>query len=113
MSPGQPDRAAHTSPRRHLPIRPGIAFPHRHPHEMAHLRPLISRLQDMLVAPPARAAVVVLAESRPPVRGAWNVQVFHGLGDKGYTLNPVFLQRGHFPRLRTALNLPLSMLRLP
>ena len=66
-----------------------------------------------MVTPPSRAGVVVLAESRAPIRGAWNVEIFHGLGDKGYTLNPIFLQRGRYPRLRTALNLPLSLLRLP
>lgn len=73
----------------------------------------MSRLQDILVPPPQRARVVVAAASEPPVRGAWNVQVFHGLGDKGYTLNPLFLQRRRFPRVRTALNRPLSLLRLP
>ncbi|MEK6985979.1 MAG: hypothetical protein AABX89_06330 [Candidatus Thermoplasmatota archaeon] len=94
-------------------MRPGIGFPHRHPHEAAHLRPLMDRLQDVLVAPPREASVVVQAASDPPVRGAWNVQIFHGLGDKAYTLNPLFLQRGRFPRLRTAMNAPLAALRLP
>jgi hypothetical protein len=73
----------------------------------------MDRLRDVLVAPPERASVVVQAASDPPQRGAWNVQVFHGLGDKGYTLNPLFLQRRRFPRLRTALNIPLGTLRLP
>lgn len=94
-------------------MRSGIAFPHRQTHEAAHLRPLMDRLHDVLAPRPHRARVVVLAESRAPVRGAWNVQVFHGLGDKGYTCNPLFLQRGRFPRLRTALNAPLARLRLP
>ncbi len=73
----------------------------------------MDRLQDVLVAPPEKASVVVQAASDPPVRGAWNVQVFHGLGDKGYTLNPLFLQRRRFPRVRTAFNMPLARLRLP
>ncbi|HUR62064.1 MAG TPA: hypothetical protein VM286_06840 [Candidatus Thermoplasmatota archaeon] len=94
-------------------MRSGIAFPHRHAHEAAHLRPLMDRLHDVMASRQGDARVVVLAESRAPVRGAWNVQVFHGLGDKGYTCNPLFLQRGRFPRLRTAVNLPLSRLRLP
>lgn len=94
-------------------MRPGIAFPHRHAHELAHLAPLIHRVQDVLVPPPQTARVVVHAESRPPQRGAWNVQVFHGLGDKGYTLNPLLLQRGRLPRLRTAGNMVLRVLRLP
>lgn len=94
-------------------MRSGIAFPHRQAHEAAHLRPLMDRLHDVLASQPGRARVVVLAESRPPVRRAWNVQVFHGLGDKGYTCNPLFLQRGRFPRVRTALNAPLALLRLP
>lgn len=94
-------------------MRPGVSFPHRHPHEAVHLRPLMDRLKDVQVLPPERASVTVQAASDPPVRGSWNVQVFHGLGDKGYTLNPVFLQRRRFPRLRTALNMPLGALRLP
>jgi hypothetical protein len=94
-------------------VRHGIAFPHRQEHEAAHLRPLMDRLHDVLASQPRRARVAVLAESRPPVRGAWNVQVFHGLGDKGYTCNPLFLQRRRFPRARTALNWPLAKLRLP
>ncbi len=59
------------------------------------------------------AEVVVAAAAGPPVKGAWNAQVFHGLGDKGYTLNPIFLQRGRFPRLRTAANMVLRTFRLP
>ena len=94
-------------------MRHGIAFPHRQAHEAAHLRPLMDRLHDVMASQAHKAKVVVLAESRAPVRGAWNVQVFHGLGDKGYTCNPLFLQKGRFPRLRTALNLPLARLRLP
>jgi hypothetical protein len=94
-------------------LQPGVAFPHRHPHELAHVRPLVQRLQDVLVAPPGRATVVVQADTRPPQRGAWNVQVFHGLGDKGYTSNPLFLQRRRFPRVRTAFNRPLAALHLP
>lgn len=92
-------------------MRSGIAFPHRQPHEAAHLRPLMDRLHDVLAAQPHRARVVVLAGSRPPVRGAWSVQAFHGLG--GAAANPLFLQRGRFPRLRSALNGPLARLRLP
>lgn len=94
-------------------LRPGIAFPHRHAHELAHVRPLMDRVQDVLVAPPERASVVVHADTRPPQRGAWNVQVFHGLGDKGYTTNPLFLQRRRFVRMRTAGNMALRALRLP
>lgn len=66
------------------------------------MAPLRARLGD---APVADSEVVVHADTRPPVRGAWNVQVFHGLGDKGYTGNPLFLQRGRFPRARTALDM--------
>jgi len=73
----------------------------------------MDRLHDVLSSHPGNAKVVVLAESRAPVRKAWNVQVFHGLGDKGYTCNPLFLQRGRFPRVRTALNAPLARLHLP
>ncbi len=94
-------------------MRAGVAFPHRHPHERTHLAPLMERLADLLVTPPREAAVVVQADTRPPVRGAWNVQVFHGLGDKGYTGNPLFLQRGRLPRVRTVLNRPLAALHLP
>jgi hypothetical protein len=94
-------------------VRPGVAFPHQHPHEAAHLGPLMARLTDLLVVPPTEAAVIVQADTKPPVAGAWNVQLFHGLGDKGYTGNPLFLQKGRMPRFRTALNLPLAMLGLP
>ncbi|MCA1811274.1 MAG: hypothetical protein LC623_04595 [Halobacteriales archaeon] len=92
-------------------MRSGIAFPHRQPHEAAHLRPLMDRLHDVMAAQPGRARVAVLAHARPPVRGAWNVQVFHGLADRG--CSPRFLQRGRAPRLRAALNAPLARLRLP
>jgi hypothetical protein len=92
-------------------VRSGIAFPHRQAHEAAHLRPLMDRLHDVLASQPHRARVAVLAGGRAPVRGAWNVQVFHGLGDEGCTAR--FLQRGRFPRLRRALDRPLSLLRLP
>ena len=68
----------------------------------------MERLDDIVVHPPQRARVVVMAASDPPRRGAWNVQVFHGLGDKGYTLNPIFLQRRRFPRVRTAGNMLLK-----
>ncbi len=54
-----------------------------------------------------------MPDTRPPQRGAWNIQVFHGLGDKGYTGNPLFLQRGRFPRVRTALNRISASLGLP
>jgi hypothetical protein len=113
-SPDAAQSAESKSIRRiHPAVRSGIAFPHRQPHEAAHLRPLMDRLHDVLASHPSDAKVVVLAESRAPVRAAWNVQVFHGLGDKGYTCNPLFLQRGRFPRLRTALNAPLARLHLP
>jgi hypothetical protein len=92
-------------------VRSGIAFPHRQPHEAAHLRPLMDRLHDVMAAQPRRARVAVLAHGRPPVRGAWNVQVFHGLADRG--CSPRFLQRGRAARLRSALNAPLARLRLP
>ncbi len=110
-----PRRTVRLMSRRGLPgpLRPGIAFPHRHAHELAHLAPLIARVQDVLVAPPETASVVVHADTRPPVRGAWNVQVFHGLGDKGYTTNPLFLQRGRFVRARTAANMAMRTVRLP
>lgn len=81
---------------------PGVAFPVRHAHEHFHVAPLQRRLGD--VPGRGRPSVVVWPDTRPPVRGAWNVQVFHGLGDKAYTTNPLFLQRGRAPRVRTALN---------
>jgi len=65
------------------------------------LAPLRDRLQD-LVVPYQRASVIVHADTRTPRRGAWNVQIFHGLGDKGYTGNATFLQVGRSPKLRTA-----------
>jgi hypothetical protein len=71
----------------------------------------MDRLQDLLVAPPQKARVVVHADSRPPRRGAWNVQVFQGLAGPGHSCDPLFLQRGRFPRLRTALQAPLARLR--
>ncbi len=80
---------------------------------MAHIGPLMARVQDVLVPPPQRATVVVHADTRPPQRGAWNVQIFHGLGDKGYTTNPLFLQRRRLVRLRTAGNMALRLARLP
>ncbi len=95
------------------PLRHGIHFAIRHPHEAAHLDPLRERLHDVAVDDPEEAAIVVSADARVPVSGAWDVQVFHGLGDKGYTLNPIFLQRGRFPRLRTAANRILRAFRLP
>ncbi|MEA3189915.1 MAG: hypothetical protein QOD77_497 [Thermoplasmata archaeon] len=42
----------------------------------------MGRLQDLLVPPPQRPAVVVQASPRRMRRGVWNVQVFHGLGAK-------------------------------
>ena len=94
-------------------MRPGVAFPHRHPHEATHVGPLLSRLEDVAVTPAGEAAVVVHADTRPPVDGAWNVQVFHGMGDKGYVTNAIFLQKGRWPKLRTALNMGLSAFWLP
>jgi len=73
----------------------------------------MDRVQDVLVPPPQRANVVVWADTRPPQRGAWNVQVFHGLGDKGYTTNPLFLQQRRFVRVRTAGNMAMRLFRLP
>ncbi len=73
----------------------------------------MERLRDVHAAPPRKPRVAVLAASDPPVAGAWNVQLFHGLGDKAYTLNPVFLQRGRFPRARTAMNIAAGMVGLP
>ncbi len=93
-------------------MRHGISLPSRYPHERHHVAPLARRLADA-VAGPARAAVVVHTDTRPVARGAWNVQVFHGLGDKGYTGNPVFLQRWRFPRVRTALNMVAGRVGLP
>lgn len=90
---------------------PGVAFPIRHAHERFHVAPLEHRLRD--VPSSGKPAVVVHADTRPPVRGAWNVQVFHGLGDKAYTTNPLFLQRGRAPRVRTALNMAARTLGLP
>lgn len=90
-------------------MQAGIHFVVGHAHEAAHVAPLRRRLAD---ATDGRR-VVVWADARPPEPGAWNVQVFHGLGDKGYTINPLFLQRGRWPRLRTALNMALRTLRLP
>ncbi|HEX2066374.1 MAG TPA: hypothetical protein VHI93_06125, partial [Candidatus Thermoplasmatota archaeon] len=63
-------------------MRSGIAFPHRHAHEAAHLRPLLDRLPDVVASQARRARVAVLAGARARVRGAWNVQVFHGLADR-------------------------------
>ncbi len=93
-------------------MRQGIHFADIHAHERAHLRPLERRLEKHHVAFGEDAAVVVHASFRPPETGAWNVQVFHGLGDKGYTTNPIFLQRRRFPRVRTALNMVLRRLGL-
>lgn len=84
-----------------------------HAHERAHLAPLERRLADIRAGDASVAQVVVSADARPPIKGAWDVQVFHGLGDKGYTLNPIFLQRGRFPRLRTAANMVLRAMHLP
>lgn len=94
-------------------MRRGVHFAIRHAHERAHLGPLQQRLLDVRAGDHRHAEVVVHASSDPPVHRAWNVQVFHGLGDKGYTLNPLFLQRGRFPRVRTAVNMVLRRLRLP
>ncbi len=94
-------------------LRDGIHFVMSQPHERAHLAPLQRRLQDLRAGDAAHAKVVVSATSRPPVKDAWDVQIFHGLGDKGYTLNPIFLQTGRFPRLRTALNMALRTFHLP
>lgn len=85
-------------------VRQGVHCVVRHPHEGAHLAPLAGRLRDVRASGPDDARVVVWSDTRPPERRAWNVQLFHGLGDKGYTGNPLFLQRGRYPRLRTALN---------
>lgn len=93
-------------------LRTGIAFPHRHPHEWNHVRPLAERLRHHMTPAGKSPRVAVLAASTHPVSGAWNVQVFHGLGDKAYTLNPRFLQRGHAVRLRTALNIAASSVGL-
>lgn len=79
-------------------MRSGIAFPHRQAHAAAHLRPLMDRLHDVLASQPGRARVVVQAESRPPVRGAWNVQVFHGLADAGRPSTQRALQGRRFLR---------------
>ncbi|MGB1586930.1 MAG: hypothetical protein ACPHID_07800 [Thermoplasmatota archaeon] len=94
-------------------MRHGVHFDIRHPHERAHLKPLARRLKHIRAGRSEVANVVVSADTRVPERGAWNVQLFHGLGDKGYTLNPVFLQRGRFPRVRTALTMAARRLRLP
>lgn len=94
-------------------MRTGVAFALRHPHEAVHVQPLQERLADVAAASPQAARVVVQADTRPPVKGAWNVQVFHGLGDKGYVGNPIFLQRGRWPRARTAANRIVRALRLP
>lgn len=88
-------------------------FAIRHPHERTHLAGLESRLLDLRAGSPSAARVAVHADTRAPLPGAWDVQVFHGLGDKGYTLNPLFLQRGRWPRARTAANRLLRALRLP
>jgi hypothetical protein len=93
--------------------RAGIRFDAREAHERVHVEPLARRLRDAGPPAGAGAAVVVHAASRVPERGAWNVQVFHGLGDKGYTLNPLLLQRGRFPRVRTAANLASGKVGLP
>lgn len=85
----------------------------RQPHERAHLGPLARRLEDLRAGDPSVARVVVSAAADLPVKGAWDVQVFHGLGDKGYTLNPLFLQRGRSPRLRTAANMVMRTFHLP
>ena len=94
-------------------MRHGVHFDIRHPHERAHVRPLAQRLRHLRAGQPDVAEVVVSPDTRVPVRDAWNVQVFHGLGDKGYTFNPNFLQRGRFPRVRTALTMAARRLRLP
>ncbi len=94
-------------------MRKGVHFSMRHPHERAHLAPLARRLKSIRAGSPEVADVVVHPDTRPPTKGAWNVQVFHGLGDKGYTGNPIFLQRGRFPRLRTAANRFLRTFHLP
>lgn len=94
-------------------VRHGIHFSIRHPHEAAHLAPLKERLLDVRAGSSDVAEVVLHAASDPPQKHAWNVQVFHGLGDKGYTLNPIFLQKGRHPKLRTALNVLLRSLGLP
>lgn len=94
-------------------MRQGVHCAVRHPHERAHVGPLAARLAGERQDLPERARVVVWPDTRPPQRGAWNVQLFHGLGDKGYTGNPLFLQRGRFPRLRTALNRFSHLLHLP
>ncbi len=94
-------------------MRHGIHVAIRHSHEASHLEPLRYRLEDDLNPDPETSQIVLSADARSPVSGAWDVQVFHGLGDKGYTLNPLFLQRRRFPRFRTALNMVLRTFRLP
>jgi len=94
-------------------LRHGVYFHLGHSHEQAHLAPLRRRLRHVDAGSPDVAEVVVQAAAVAPAPGAWNVQVFHGLGDKGYTLNPIFLQKGRWPRLRTAVNMALRTLRLP
>lgn len=94
-------------------MRHGVHFDLRHAHERGHLAPLRRRLPAQLAGKPEVASVEVMPDTRPPVRGAWNIQVFHGLGDKGYTGNPIFLQKGRWPRLRTAANMVARSLRLP
>lgn len=85
-------------------MRQGVYFDARLSHERAHLEPLRQRLRHVRAGQAAVADVVVMADTRKPVPEAWNVQLFHGLGDKGYTGNPIFLQKGRWPRLRTAGN---------
>lgn len=94
-------------------MRHGVHFATRHPHELAHVAPLRQRLQDVKAGDETVASVVVHTDTRRPVRDAWNVQVFHGLGDPAHTLNPIFLQRHRWPRFRRALNRLLYKLHLP
>ncbi len=94
-------------------VRLGVHCVARHAHERVHVGPLAARLHDVQQEKVEHAKVVVWPDTRPPERGAWNVQMFHGLGDKGYTGNPLFLQRGRFPRVRTALNHFSARLHLP
>lgn len=94
-------------------MRHGVFVDIRHPHEAAHLAPLRQRLQDVRAGDESVASVILSADTRLPVQHAYNIQIFHGLGDKGYTLNPIFLQKRRFPRTRTAFNMALRSMHLP
>lgn len=94
-------------------MRHGVHFDLQHPHERAHLKPLANRLKHVRAGQADVASVEVKPDTRMPEPGAWNVQVFHGLGDKGYTFNPIFLQAWRFPRVRTALTMAARAVRLP